>query len=327
MIVFGGKDTVKKGDIRMNNESYYETIKGFPTYNPSKVLLYKDELEKKKVVFLELHPSTACNHKCIWCRYWGMSKKNTLELDYMENLLNKFPMLKGVRISGGGEPLVNKNTPCIIEIFGQQGIKIGLDSNGALFDDYSIQKVGKYCQYARISLDAATRETYKKVHGKDDFNKVINNIKKLANTDLPELGVSYLVTKHNVHEIPKLADLDLPVNYVHLKPLIEGIDKRTQIASLGLIKLLEDKVHYDLKYDRILADYYFNKNVKCRITDIIRVIGGDGKEYVCCEHAYEPDFEYGVWKGSTDKCTQCRYNPYNEVIDMYLKNKFTKEFL
>jgi len=311
----------------MTEKNYYETIKGFPIYNPSKVLLYTKEIEKKQPVFIELHPSTACNHKCIWCRYWGMSKGNTLSLDYMESILNKYPKIKGVRITGGGEPLVNKNTPCIIEIFGQQGIKIGIESNGALFDDNSIEKVGKYCQYARISLDAATKETYKKVHGKDDFDKVIDNIKKLSKTNLPELGVSFLVTKHNVDEIPKLADLDLPVNYVHLKPLIEGIDKRTRITSLGLIRILNDNVHYDIKYDRILADYYFNKNVKCKITNIIRVIGGDGKEYVCCEHAYEPDFEVGKWNGSTDKCKQCRYNPYNETIDMYERNIFTKEFL
>jgi len=311
----------------MTEENYYETIKGFPIYSPSKILLYEKEIEKKQPVFLELHPSTACNHKCIWCRYQGMTKGNNLGLKYMETLLSKYPKTKGVRITGGGEPLINKNTPCIIDIFGQRGIKVSIESNGALFDDYSIEKVGKYCQYARISLDAATRETYKKVHGKDDFNKVIDNIKRLAKTPLPELGISYLVTKDNVDEIPQLADLNLPVNYVHLKPLIEGIDKRTKIISLGYIGLLKNKVHYDIKYDRILADYYFNKNVKCKITNIIRLIGGDGKEYVCCEHAYEPEFEVGKWNGSTDKCVQCRYNPYNETIDMNDKNIFTKEFL
>jgi MoaA/NifB/PqqE/SkfB family radical SAM enzyme len=311
----------------MLDEERYEAIKGFHIYTPSKVLLYMKEMKKKTPVFIELHPSTVCNDKCIWCRYWGMSKKNKLSLEYMLSLFDRFPKLKGVRITGGGEPLTNKYTLDFIEECTKRGIKTSLETNGALFDDKSIKIVGGNCQYCRISLDAATPETYKKVHGKDDFRKVLSNIRKLGKTKLPELGVSYLVTPDNVDEILKLVDLNLPVNYVHLKPLIEGIDDTTKALSLEKIKILRERVPYRIKYDRILRDYYFNKQVTCRITDLIRVIGGDGKEYVCCEHAYEPDFISEKWSGSTAKCKQCRYNPYNEVIDMYEQNTFTKEFL
>lgn len=305
----------------------YEAIKGFHIYNPSKVLLYAKEVDNKECVFLELHPSTKCNHRCIWCRYWGMSKGSNLSIDYMKDLLVKYPKVKGVRISGGGEPLMNPATEEAIKFFGEKGIKIGLETNGALLNDINIQTIGKYCQYCRISLDAATKETYKYVHGKDDFDSVIENIRKLSRSDIPEIGVSYLVTKDNVDEIRRISDLQMPINYIHFKPLIGGLAERIKTLAVGQIHLLQEKIYYDAKYDRILKDYYFNKNIKCKITNIIRVIGGDGKEYVCCEHAYEPDFEVRVWDGSTEKCKQCRYNPYNEILDMLYRNTFTKEFL
>ena len=93
------------------------------------------------------------------------------------------------------------------------------------------------------------------------------------------------------------------------------------------IKDLQSKVSCNIKYDRMIKDYYHNKKVSCEIAKIIVVIGGNNKRYVCCEHAYEPDFEVGVWDGSTKKCGQCRYANYNEIIDMFLNNTFTKEFL
>jgi MoaA/NifB/PqqE/SkfB family radical SAM enzyme len=312
---------------KMVDEERYHGIKGFVIYNPSKILLYMKEWAEKTPVFIELHPSTICNHKCIWCRYWGMAEKNVLSKEHLLGLFDKFPALAGIRITGGGEPLVNKHTPIFIKECGKRGIKTSLETNGGLFTPEVIDVVGSNCQYCRISLDAATSKTYNVVHRSTDFNKVLENIKLLSKTDLSELGISFLVTQYNVWEIPKFVDLNLPVSYIHFKPLIEGIDKEIKKIALEKIKALAEKVSYAIKYDRMIEDYYYNKNIECEIWKLIRVIGGDGKEYVCCEHAYEPEFESNKWDGSTEKCIQCRYNNYNEVIDMFKSNSFTKEFL
>jgi len=305
----------------------YKGIQGFAIYNPSKVLLYMKEWEKKEPVFLELHPSTKCNNRCIWCRYWGMAEQNSLTKEQMFDLFKKYPKVKGIRITGGGEPLMNKDLPDFIRECGKRGIKTSLETNGGLLYDDVADVVGDYCQYCRISLDATTPETYKLVHGVDSFDKVIKHIKHLEKTDIPELGISYLVTNYNVWEIENFVNLNIFPDYIHFKPLIEGIDPEIKKIALEKIEALKEKVDFDIKYDRMFKDYYHNHNIKCEITKLIRVIGGDGKEYVCCEHAYEPEFEVGKWDGSTAKCVQCRYANYNEVMDMYKENAFTKEFL
>jgi MoaA/NifB/PqqE/SkfB family radical SAM enzyme len=311
----------------MSEDERYEGIKGFVIYNPSKVLLYTKELEQKTPVFLELHPSTKCNNRCIWCRYWGMTKQNSLTKEHMFSLFDKYPNVKGIRITGGGEPLVNEHTIPFIEECGRRGIRTSLETNGGLLNKDASDIIGSNCQYCRVSLDATTSKTYKLVHGVDLFDTVIQNIRYMGKTDIPELGVSYLVTNYNVWEIPKFKELKLPIHYIHFKPLIEGIDPEIKKIALEKIKDLESELSCDIKYDRMYKDYYHNRKVKCEITKLIRVIGGDGKEYVCCEHAYEPEFEVGIWDGSTKKCVQCRYANYNEVIDMYTSNSFTKEFL
>ena len=132
-------------------EDRYEAIKGFHIYNPAKVLLYWNELENEEVVFIELHPATACNHQCIWCRYWGMSNPQVLPKKQLFGLFDRFPKIKGVRITGGGEPLMNKDLPEFMLECKKRGIKVGLETNGGLLNSDNVKVIGDCCQYCRIS--------------------------------------------------------------------------------------------------------------------------------------------------------------------------------
>ena len=109
-------------------------------YHPSKILLYMKELEEKTPVFLELHPSNVCDHQCIWCRY--MHGGGMLSLEFMLALIEKYPKVKGIRITGGGEPLTNRYTIDFVERCGKAGIATGIETNGSLLDDRSINIIG-----------------------------------------------------------------------------------------------------------------------------------------------------------------------------------------
>jgi len=297
----------------------------FPFYNAAKILLYMRELEERSPVYADLHPSNICNHQCVWCRY--MRNKEMLSLESMVNLLERYPKLRGITIGGGGEPLTNKSVPDFILECSRRGIKTGLFTNGGLFDQRSIDIVANNCQFCRISLDAATPETHALLHKSKDFHKIIANIRQLKGTRLPELGISYLVTADNVDDIPSLSELDLPVDYIHFKPLVEGIDEQTQKKASEILPKLQKKVDYAIKFDRIRQDLMCNHEIKCWISDLITLLAANDKEYVCCEHNDEEEFERDKWDGSNAKCHTCRYNPYNEIIDIYKRNTFSKEFL
>lgn len=295
-------------------------------YNQSKVLLYIEQIESCKPVFLEIHPSMLCNHQCIWCRYGKSNQK--LTLDEMNLIVDKYPTIKGVRITGGGEPLTNHNTMEFIKNCVQMGITVGIETNGELLDDKSVEVISKHCLYCRISLDAATAGTYKILHGSDHFEKTLDNINKLRQAGIKELGISYLVVEENVKEMLDLTNLRLPVDYIHFKPIIQGIDKRTRNLAL-LIAMHWEKTGLDpaIRYDRLENDDKNYPKTPCRVTRIIRLLGGDNIEYVCCEKAYQYKFKLSVWNGSTRECLSCRYSGYNEILDQYYKNTLTKELL
>ncbi|HQG35521.1 MAG TPA: radical SAM protein, partial [Syntrophales bacterium] len=135
-------------------------------YDAGKVLLYLRELEAKVPVFIEVHPSLACNHNCVWCRYDHSDQE--LSYDYLMNLLVKYPRVRGVRITGGGEPLMNKNIITFIRECFNRGIQTGIETNGSLLNDEDIDTISRCCRYCRISLDAATPETHRALHRTDD---------------------------------------------------------------------------------------------------------------------------------------------------------------
>lgn len=295
-------------------------------YNQSKVLLYIKQLEQNEPVFIEIHPSMLCNHKCVWCRY-GHSK-DQLSIEQMEDIIEKYPNVKGVRISGGGEPLVNSNTVDFLEYCHSKGITVGIETNGELLTDKSIDVIARCCQYCRISLDAANADTYELLHGSKGYIKVLDSISKLRQAGVKELGISYLVVKENVKEMLDVIDLNLPLDYVHFKPIIQGLDERTRTLALLMATQWESTYSkVKVRFDRLQSDDVNDPQLPCRITKLIRVLGGDGIEYVCCEKAYQDKYAADKWNGSTRECLSCRYNGYNEILNQYYKNKMVKELL
>ena len=293
-------------------------------YNQAKVLLKVNEFEGKFPTCLEFDPSMLCNHNCVWCRYGH--DESMLSYDFMIKKLAKYPKVKGIRITGGGEPLMNPDTvPFIQECF-KRKMTIGIETNGSLLNDESIDVIARSCRYCRISLDAGSPETYMGLHRANDFNKVVENIRKLAKAKIRELGVSYLVVTKNVNDIKLLPKLNLPVDYIHFKPLInKGTTDKAKQEAIKLIETIPYFKTIKARYDRLLQDDVCNNKIPCRISELIRRVGGDSKEYVCCEKAYESKYEVDKWDGDTSGCKTCRYNGYNEILESYYTDDMCKD--
>jgi MoaA/NifB/PqqE/SkfB family radical SAM enzyme len=293
-------------------------------YNPSKALLYIKDIEEGNVIFFDIHPTNRCNHDCVWCKFEHDEKKMTY--DEMMSFVDKHPTVQGIRISGGGEPLVNPDTIPFIEECVARGKTVGIFTNGGLLNDENIKTITK-CRFCRISLDAATPETHEKLHRSKDFYRVLENIVKLARSGIRELGVSFMVTADNVENIPQLPLLNLPVDYMHFKPINRGIDEDVKKKALHYLKVMENSHERpSIRYSRVLYDQWANRRIPCRITKIIRAIASDKEEYVCCEHHYEQQYNAKVWDGDNSQCCNCVYNAYNEILDMYYTNAISKEF-
>jgi MoaA/NifB/PqqE/SkfB family radical SAM enzyme len=130
-----------------------------------------------------------------------------------------------------GEPLLYPKFEMLVERLSAAGIKFGFSTNGLLLTEKKAEFLVQHAGSAEfvVSLNAATPETYYKLHGQD-FNKVIENVKgfvelyKAENGDAePPLILSYIVMRSNVDEVMDFLSLvrSLGINNVMFRPLLD----------------------------------------------------------------------------------------------------------
>lgn len=177
---------------------------------------------------MEFFLSNACNHACTGChsRHLHRSKHRFLDFKKLKEVVSDFAELggEGVEISGGGEPLLYPHLVPAVAFMRSKGLKVGIFSNGTLLDRELSEFLMGNLLFLRIAFDAATRETYRKIHGCDEFETLKENLKVLAkfkSEDGATVGAKYLVSTRNWHEVSDAAALarDLGLDYFQFKAL------------------------------------------------------------------------------------------------------------
>lgn len=178
---------------------------------------------------IEAGITNRCNHKCIQCTLdWINHKSDNIHPEVFVKMLQDAAKIgvKSIYFAGEGEPTLHKDLPLFVKTAHDLGMKVALSTNGSLFKPELAVEILPYLAWLRFSVDAATEETFAKIHGVDstEFNKVIRNIlfsTQHAYPDLPvQIGIQTLLMKENVDEIEVLAHLakGLRVHNFQVKP-------------------------------------------------------------------------------------------------------------
>jgi cyclic pyranopterin phosphate synthase len=181
-------------------------------------------------VTMEISPSGACNHRCVFCGldYLGYKPKY-LDINVICNNLKGLVKknLKAVVVAGEGEPLLNRNTPEIINRLKSYNIDIALSTNGVLFSGDIAVNIMKSLSWVRFSVNAGTEKTHMLIHkGKEnDFKTILNNLDaavkiKKNNNFKTTLGVQMLLLPENKNEVLVLGRKlkEIGVDYFTVKP-------------------------------------------------------------------------------------------------------------
>ncbi len=162
-------------------------------------------------VYLEV--TNRCNLKCTTCpQSWGMSEESAdLTPERAAALLSQLPAVRRVVLHGIGEPTLNPRLAEIIAVVKARGAYALFNTNALLLRGRLLAGLVKSgLDEVRISVDAATPETYRLVRGADMFSRVIANAAALNRTkrelDSPSPRVSLWMTglKSNIRELPEL---------------------------------------------------------------------------------------------------------------------------
>lgn len=235
-----------------------------------------------------------------------------------------------VRLTGTGEPLLNKDIEKFIVYGKSKGVQIGLITNGSLLNDKNIETfLGNDIDIIEISVDASDEETYARIREGLSFTKLVDNVQKLLKRR-EQLATKTSIIVSIINQPDKLKNLDETVRYWEklvdkvlvrkwitwnvlddsnfTEPFLDQTNRvpcpwpfdRVHIASNGDVLFCAD----DLKRDHI-----FGNVLKDSLHDIWR--GEKFEQY----RQYHLNSEYD----KIDICKTCKDWPYKSWNYNYLK--------
>lgn len=205
-------------------------------YHPERLaqwLKAGDDWEKAKKIYpiyVELSPSGACNHRCIFCALDYVGYK-----PFFLDMINLKPILtemgekgvKSVMMGGEGEPLLHPQIIALTHHAKKSGMDVSFTTNGVLLSEKFLKEALPSVTWIKISLNAGSPETYHQIHRTkpEDFNKVIDNLHqavkfKKENNINCVIGAQMVLLPENAHEVISLAKLlkEIGLDYFAVKP-------------------------------------------------------------------------------------------------------------
>lgn len=322
----------------------------------------KIDFEKgsKSPFVVELDPTTECNLSCLGCISNDVLNKQKFSSERLLELGEEIVEngIKAVILIGGGEPLCHPAIGDLIEFLGENGVKMGLTTNGILIDKY-VGIISKHCSWTRVSVDAATIEMYKYLRpdksGNSNFDRVISNMKMLAKNKTGILGYSFLIrteadgtnfTKTNIFEVKKAARLakDIGCDYFEVKPSY-NMDHFLVMHNEEYMQKLETEINElsDLEdenfkvLESVNLEYALNNELniqpknyhECPISELRTLITPSGvyvcpyfrgREDMCIGDVQNTSF-YDMWNGQQRKEVMEKLNPEEDCKMHCIRHK------
>ncbi len=180
---------------------------------------------------LYIETTNQCNLKCRGCiLYRGNPEpEGTLSLQQLIMITDQVPTLERAVLHGVGEPLLNPELAGMIRHLKNRNVFVLFNSNGILLNaGWREALIDAGLDELRISLDAASAETYQKIRGSGWFSRVVDNLNAFVH-DLrirqaagPRLSLWFLGTRDNIAELADLIRLAARVGIaeVYLQRLV-----------------------------------------------------------------------------------------------------------
>lgn len=297
---------------------------------------------------IEISPSGACNHRCVFCAVDYLGYKPTF-LDKDVILKNITDMskkgLKSVVCSGEGEPLLNRNMPDIANGIKVCGVDVAMSSNGALFTS----EIAKEClgafSWIRFSVASMEEESYNCIQrgNEGDLDRVKSNLSvavelKKRRQYETTLGVQCLLMPENTEQLPMMAEelRRIGVDYLTVKPYSQHLhsENTIQVDYLRMLDLEKELKAFETENFSI----YFRANAmkkmhqekcysKCLGLPFMTHIDSAGNVWPCIAHIGVEDFYYGniyensfaeIWEGD-------RVQKVNDLINAGNLNEICRE--
>jgi MoaA/NifB/PqqE/SkfB family radical SAM enzyme len=210
--------------------------------------------------------------------------------------------VKAVTFSGGGEPLLYRALPDVIDRLAAGGIKIGTLTNGANLKGRMADAFAEHGTWVRVSIDGWDDDSYAQARSiaPGHFTRLLENMRAFARRGSRcVLGVSFIIGQANHTKIRDFCALmkDVGVNHVKLSGVVVGNDGATNnayhrdifaeaTAQIEAAAALNDATFSVIDHYHELDELFAKSYKTCPFLQFLTVIGADCAVYTCQDKAY-----------------------------------------
>ncbi len=250
-----------------------------------------------------------CNARCEFCDVWKMGKQNTKELTTKEclKIIRQIGKAKTWAMSfTGGEPLLRPDIGILIKEAKKQGIKVNINTNGALLKKRAEELINSGVDVITVSLDSHKPELHDSIRRFKGLFKLaeegIEKVKRKRKGERPLLMARFTINRKNYKEIePYMEFWKNKVDKITLQPVYEGFgtsffhikgkdvefkekDKKEFMKYFN--KLIKKHKWLNKKYYKEIPNFFFEKEklrrrYKCFSAYFYLVIDPFGNTFPC----------------------------------------------
>jgi MoaA/NifB/PqqE/SkfB family radical SAM enzyme len=205
---------------------------------------------------LYIEPTNRCNSLCTACpRTFGVNTESPRDLTLAEfdAIIAQVPALERVVLHGLGEPLMNPDAARMVARLRARNVAVTFNSNAILLN----RRRGEALIEAglpelRVSIDGATRQTYRMMRGVDKLAQVRANLTAFAalklarGVRLPAVSLWLVATRQTIEELPALVEMAPALGaaeiYVQRLVYFGAGTAREELAIFGRARAREQEI-------------------------------------------------------------------------------------
>jgi GTP 3',8-cyclase len=206
----------------------------------------------RKLDYLRVSITDKCNLRCTYCMppegLELLEHDEVLRNEEFVHLIKIFADLgiRKVRFTGG-EPLVRKGFLDIVAGTREASpdLELCLTTNGVLLDEVLADLKSLSVKKLNISLDTLSQNEFKKITGRDYFNKVISNIEKAISMNYFELKINCVLREDTLNELDDFLEYfkkkNAVLRFIEKMPFSLTENNNSHVSSNNLITELEKR--------------------------------------------------------------------------------------
>ena len=251
---------------------------------------------------MHIEISSRCNLNCPVCPQGkGILKRHQpmMDLELFSKLMSEAgPYLLAVCLWSWGEPLLNPQFAEMIRIAKSYGVITLVSTNGQCLDDQRVRAdlISEPPTYLIVAIDGLTEQTNAMYRVGAKLAPVLTgvrqlvNMKRQRNQEFPLLRMSYIVMKHNQHEVPQLRSFAAENGFdlVTLRGLFTRFTESGESPHRDLVPDLEQYQAYQYRNGRRIKRHDF----VCTHAFCFPAVFTDGT-VVACNKDFNADYAYG----------------------------------